>query len=191
MLPRVVFLDRDGVINRDSPRFVRSLADWRPIEGSLDAIAALSRAGCRIVVVTNQSGVARRLVAPTALDRMHDALRRAVAERGGRVDAVLVCPHAPEAGCACRKPRPGLIERAARELGLDPRGAPFVGDRRTDLEAARAAGCRPIWVRSGAGREEELGPEWSDVPRLGDLAEAAAALLEGRLAASDPPRDPN
>jgi len=176
----VVFLDRDGVINEDSPNHIRSVEEWKPIPGSLSAIARLSRAGYRIVVVSNQSGIARSLFGLDDLEEIHDALRRGVDERGGRVDGVLFCPHGPDDGCPCRKPRAGLIEQARRELAVDSVGAPFVGDRETDLQAARAAGCRPVFVRSGMNQESELGPEWAEVQRFADLAEVVDALLAGK-----------
>ena len=174
---RVVFLDRDGVINYDSAAHVRSVDDWEPIVGSLEAIARLSRAGYRVVVVTNQSGLARALYEEADLEEIHACLEAALVALGGHVEAVFFCPHAPDAGCDCRKPRTGLIDRARRELGVDPLGALFVGDRVSDLMAARGAGCCPIFVRSGRGVEAELGEEWEDVLRFDDLAAVVEALL--------------
>jgi len=157
---RIVFLDRDGVVNHDSPDFVRSVADWKPLPGSLEAIARLTEAGHRIVIISNQSGLARGLFDRSALDAIHAHLRAEVARAGGRIDGIFICPHLPADGCDCRKPKPGLIRQAERALGLNARDAPFVGDRASDLGAARAAGCRPVLVESGLGfselREEEL-----------------------------------
>ncbi len=174
---RVIFLDRDGVINRDDRRHVRSLEDWQPIPGSIDAIVRLSGAGFRVVVLTNQSGVARDLLDEAALSRIHAALVSDVRRRGGEIAGIYHCPHAPASQCDCRKPRTGLIERARLELGLEIRGAPLVGDRASDLSAAHAAGCRPIFVRSGVGIEADLAEEWCDVARFDDLASVADALL--------------
>ena len=150
----VVFLDRDGVINHESPDFVRSVAEWRPLPGSLEAIARLTAAGLRIVVVSNQSGLARGHFDRPTLDAIHEHLCQQVASVGGRIDGIFTCPHLPTDGCDCRKPRPGLIRQAERALGVEARGAPFVGDRASDLRAARAAGCRPVLVRSGRGFSE-------------------------------------
>ena len=110
---RLVVLDRDGVINRDSPEFVKSLDEWRPLPGSIEAIAALSKAGFTVAVASNQSGLARGLLDRKALRAMHRKLRRLVASEGGRVDRIVVCPHGPDDGCRCRKPAPGLLERLA------------------------------------------------------------------------------
>lgn len=174
----VLFLDRDGVINADSRHFIKSVAEWQPLPGSLEAIARLSQAGYRIVVITNQSGIARGLFDEQSLAEIHEAMTREIAGAGGQLAGIYSCPHAPEAGCPCRKPRPGLIERACRELGIDARGVPLVGDRWSDVLAARRAGCRPILVRTGLeaprGSESE---EWRDVPIFRDLAEVATALL--------------
>ncbi len=163
-----VFLDRDGVLNLETPAFVRSLADWRPIPESLDAVARLSRADHPVIVITNQSGVGRGLLDRATLDAIHDRLRAQVEAAGGRVDAIYDCPHTPEDGCPCRKPRAGLLERAAREGGFALAGVPFVGDRWTDVEAARAVGARPILVGEGAGSAS--GSVGDGVERYPDLA---------------------
>lgn len=173
----LVFLDRDGVINRDSRHFIRGVDDWNPILGSLDAIARMSRAGFRVVIVTNQSGLARGLISKVALEEIHATLESSVVDRGGRIDGILYCPHGPGDRCACRKPAPGLLERAGRERAIDVTNVPFVGDRVSDLIAARRAACRPVFVRSGATREEDLGAIWDDVERFDDLAAFADALI--------------
>ena len=176
-LPRAVFLDRDGVVNFDRADYVRRLEDWRPIPGSVEAIARLSRAGVRVAVVTNQSGVGRGLIPREELDRIHARLSERVAGLGGVIEQILYCPHTPEDRCACRKPAPGLIERGCRLLDVPAADAVVVGDRVSDLEAARRTGCRGVFVRSGATRESALGDEWEDVPRFDDLESVVDGLL--------------
>lgn len=177
----LVVLDRDGVINEDSDRFIRSADDWRPVPGSLDAIARLSRTGFEIVVFTNQSGLARGLFDRAALDAIHARMLRAVEGHGGRLRGVYVCPHGPDDDCVCRKPRPGLLRQIERDLGVGLRGVPVVGDSRRDLEAAAAVGARPILVLTGKGRitlEETLPFSVEVYP---DLA-AAVDVLVGETA---------
>lgn len=166
----LILLDRDGVINEDSPAYVKSLEEWVPLPGSLEAIARLSRAGRRIAVVTNQSGLARRLFDPATLEAMHEALRTRVRALGGRVDVVRYCPHGPEDRCACRKPAPGLIHQVEAALGQSARGMPLVGDSLRDLEAARAAGCEPVLVRTGNGRRHEAAARALGCAVFDDLA---------------------
>ncbi len=175
----LVILDRDGVINRDSPEFVKSPDEWQPLPGSIEAIAALSKAGFTVAVASNQSGLARGLFDRNALRAMHRKLRRLVAARGGRVDRIVVCPHGPGDGCGCRKPAPGLYLRLAKHYGTPLDGTPAIGDSLRDLEAARAAGATPLLVRTGNGRKTEsaLPPELRRVAVYDDLAAAAAALI--------------
>jgi len=174
-----VFLDRDGVINEESHEYVKSVAEWRPIPGSLEAMARLSRSGRNVVILTNQSGLGRGIFDVEALEAIHDRLNRGVEDLGGRIRAILICPHTPADGCGCRKPASGLLERAERELGLPLRGMPMIGDRASDLEAGRAVGCEPILVRTGHGQTtaRSLGPA-SGVRIYADLAAAADALLD-------------
>jgi D-glycero-D-manno-heptose 1,7-bisphosphate phosphatase len=175
---RAVFLDRDGVINEESRDYVKRVDEWHPIPGSLEAIARLSRAGFDVVVLTNQSGIGRGLYDEASLQSIHRALIGSVEALGGSIRGIFHCPHLPEAGCGCRKPKPGLIERAERELGLHAPGTPMVGDRLSDLTAARAKGCRPILVRTGRG--EIAAREAKTSGRLeiyADLAAAVDALL--------------
>jgi D-glycero-D-manno-heptose 1,7-bisphosphate phosphatase len=136
-----VFLDRDGVINEDSPDYVKSWAEFRFIPGSLAAIAELTKRGFRILVISNQSGVGRGLITPSALARMHRNLVAAAAESGGRIDDIFFCPHRPDENCECRKPRPGLFRKACREHAVDLSAAVMVGDSAKDVIAARRAGC--------------------------------------------------
>jgi D-glycero-D-manno-heptose 1,7-bisphosphate phosphatase len=175
---KTVFLDRDGVINHESAAYVRSVEDWRPIPGSLEAMARLSRAGRTLVVLTNQSGLGRGLYDEEALEAIHARLSRSVADLGGHVRAILHCPHRPEDACRCRKPAPGLIERAERELGVRALGAPLIGDRLSDLQAGLKMGCEPFLVRTGHGEETARGlGSRKNIRIFADLAAVADALL--------------
>ncbi|WP_290637603.1 D-glycero-beta-D-manno-heptose 1,7-bisphosphate 7-phosphatase [Aquisalimonas sp.] len=144
-------LDRDGVINVDSDAYIKSVDEWHPLPGSLDAIARLSRAGWVIAVCTNQSGVGRGLFTDDTVSAIHAELQRRLAALGGRVDGFFYCPHTPEADCSCRKPKPGLLTQAAAALSFPLQGTPFVGDSRRDTDAARAVGATPVLVRTGKG----------------------------------------
>jgi len=177
---RLLILDRDGVINRDSRDFVKSAQEWLPLPGSIDAIARLSRAGFTVAIASNQSGLARGLFDRRALTAMHRKLRRLVGGAGGRVDRIVVCPHGPNDGCDCRKPKAGLLHRLGRFYKSDLVGVPVIGDSLRDLEAAMTAGARPILVRTGNGKKTEaaLGPEFAGTEVFDDLAAAAAALLK-------------
>ena len=152
---KLVILDRDGTINHDSEHHIRSLDDWRPIKGSIEAIARLTQAGYRIVVATNQSGIARGYFATRTLFEIHEALQRAAAQAGGRVDAFFFCPHAADSACACRKPQPGMLVEAARRFNVSLEDVYMVGDARRDVEAAAAAGAKPVLVLTGKGKKTQ------------------------------------
>lgn len=175
----LVILDRDGVINQDSRAFVKSPDEWVALPGSIAAIAALSQAGFRIAVASNQSGLARGLFDEATLESMHTKLRDLVAAAGGRVDFIVVCPHGPDDGCDCRKPLPGLYQQVAEHFDTELGGVPVIGDSLRDLEAAAAAGAQPMLVRTGNGAKTEtlLTGELMNVPVFDDLAAAAAQLL--------------
>jgi D-glycero-D-manno-heptose 1,7-bisphosphate phosphatase len=175
---RLVILDRDGVINRESPAFVRSPAQWHPLPGSLEAIARLYHAGWTVAVATNQSGVGRGLLTLQTLEQIHARMAEALAAHGARLAQIAYCPHLPEEGCACRKPRPGLLYEIAARQGVSLANVPVIGDSLRDLEAARAAGARPMLVRSGNGAytEASLPPDWR-VAVVDDLSAAADLLL--------------
>lgn len=177
---KVVVLDRDGVINEDSGEFIKSVAEWRPIPGSLEAIAALTRSGYRVVVVTNQSGVGRGLLTEQTLGEIHARMTAAVREVGGSLAGVYYCPHHPDAGCDCRKPRTALLRRAAEDLACSLEGAPFVGDRFSDLDAAEAVGARAMLVRTGTGVATEAALGDRTVEVFDDLSAAARAILAER-----------
>ena len=170
-------VDRDGVINEDSGDFIKSVAEWRPIKGSLEAIADLHRAGWRVAVVTNQSGIGRGLYDEATLEKIHDHMRERVRATGGELAGIFYCPHLPEDDCDCRKPRPGLFRALERDLGVSVRGAPYIGDRVSDVEAAENVGARPILVRTGTGAVTEGVLTGRGVPVFDDLAAAARHLL--------------
>jgi D-glycero-D-manno-heptose 1,7-bisphosphate phosphatase len=174
---KLVILDRDGVINADSEQHIRSPEEWMPIAGSLEAIARFTQAGFRVVVATNQSGVSRGLFDMATLNAIHDKMHKAVSHLGGRIDAVFFCPHAQGAGCACRKPQPGMLLEIAGRFDIALAGVPAVGDSLRDLQAASAAGARPVLVLTGKGQQTlDAGglPEGTEVHQ--DLAAAARSL---------------
>lgn len=149
---KLIILDRDGVINEDSDAYIKSPDEWVPVPGSLDAIARLCKAGYRIAVASNQSGVARGLFDLSTLMAIHTKMHHAVASAGGRIDGVFFCPHAADAGCDCRKPKAGMVREILRRFDVAPAGVTLVGDSMRDLQAACAAGCRPVLVLTGKGR---------------------------------------
>ena len=150
---KLVILDRDGTINHDSDRYIKSPEEWRPISGSLEAIARLTQAGYRVVVATNQSGIARGLFTVGALFEIHDMLQRAAMQAGGRIDAFFFCPHADADACRCRKPQPGMLLEVARRFNVPLDEVYMVGDARRDVQAAAAAGARPVLVLTGRGQQ--------------------------------------
>jgi D-glycero-D-manno-heptose 1,7-bisphosphate phosphatase len=175
---KLIILDRDGTINHDSDDFIKSPEEWKPIKGSLEGIARLTQAGYRIAVATNQSGIARGKLDTRTLFAIHDTLNRALAQVGGRIDAFFFCPHAADAGCACRKPQPGMLLEIARRFNVAIEDVCMVGDSRKDLEAAVAAGARPVLVLTGNGvKTQEKGnlPRGTAVfPDLGAFAKQLA-----------------
>lgn len=152
---KLVILDRDGVINQDSAAYIKSPREWKPIPGSLDAIARLTQAGYHVVVATNQSGIGRGLFEMATLNAIHDKMHLAVGQAGGRIDAVFYCPHAQEADCDCRKPKPGLLEEIGRRFGASLKDVPSVGDSLRDLQAAITVGAKPILVLTGKGTQTQ------------------------------------
>lgn len=179
MAPRLVILDRDGVINHDSDEFIKTPAEWLPIDGSIEAIARLSSAGFTVAVATNQSGIGRKLLDKPALNAMHDRLRALVKDAGGDLDRIVYCPHHPDAGCECRKPAPGLYKQLSRQYGVPLDGVPIVGDSERDLEAARAVNARPILVLTGKGSKTaaDLQQRGDSVETFADLDAAATQLI--------------
>lgn len=176
--PRLVILDRDGVLNEDSDAFIKNPAEWNPIPGSLEAVARLNQAGYTVVVATNQSGVARGLLDLDLLGQIHEKMRNALLSVGGHVDGIFFCPHGPDDGCRCRKPLPGLFEEIASRYDVDLTGMPAVGDSLRDLQAAIAAGASPMLVRTGKGERTLANPELDPgIPVFADLAAAIDAIV--------------
>jgi D-glycero-D-manno-heptose 1,7-bisphosphate phosphatase len=159
---KLVILDRDGVINYDSDQFIKSPAEWRPIPGSIEAIARLHQSGYRIAVATNQSGIGRGLFDMATLNAINDKMMEMVFRQGGRIDAIFFCPHTAEEQCNCRKPRTGMLEEIAARFHTEMKGVPVVGDALKDLQAAEAVGAQPILVLTGKGRKTQ---ESGELPR--------------------------
>ena len=185
--PRVlVLLDRDGTINRRIPGgYVTQWAEFVFLPGVLTALAGLTDAGVALAVATNQAAVGKDLVTTAELDAIHRRMTRAIEEAGGQLAGVYVCPHLSEAGCACRKPRPGLLERAAQELGYAPNEIFMVGDSPTDVEAGRRAGCRTIRL-AAEGADDPAGDAAPADHVVPDLAAAANVILAMRRAGLPP-----
>ena len=175
---KLVVLDRDGVINRDSDQFIKTPEEWRPLPGSLEAIARMNHAGFRVVIATNQSGVGRGLFEMATLNAIHEKMHRALALVGGHVDAVFFCPHTADALCECRKPKTGMLKEIGVRFGVDLTGVPCIGDSLRDLNAAEAAGAQPILVLTGKGprtRDEGRMPRRTQV--FDNLADAARHIV--------------
>lgn len=174
----VLVLDRDGVINADSPEYIKSPDEWQPLPGSIDAIARASNAGFTIAVASNQSGVGRGLFDLDTLSAIHDVMIEAVEDAGGRIDLIVFCPHHPDDNCECRKPKAGLLRRIESELSTSLAGQWSVGDSARDLAAARVVGAQPVLVRTGNGRKTEREFIDTDVKIFDDLTAAVDALLK-------------
>ncbi|MFA9460361.1 D-glycero-beta-D-manno-heptose 1,7-bisphosphate 7-phosphatase [Thiohalorhabdus methylotrophus] len=177
-LPRVVLLDRDGVLNEDRTDYVKSVAEWVWLPGAREAVARLHAAGIRVAVLTNQSCVNKGIVALETLEAVHRRMHGEAETAGGRISAVFHCPHVDADACDCRKPLPGMIHQAAAHFGVDAREIPFVGDAGRDLEAAAAAGARPVLVRTGKGRDTEQGALPPGTLVFDDLPAYTEALLD-------------
>ncbi|MCU7920089.1 MAG: D-glycero-beta-D-manno-heptose 1,7-bisphosphate 7-phosphatase [Candidatus Thiodiazotropha sp. (ex Dulcina madagascariensis)] len=176
---KLIILDRDGVINQDSDAYIKSPEEWIPIEGSLQAIARLSRAGFSVFVATNQSGLSRGLFTIETLNAIHRKMSDAVQRVGGHIDAILFCPHGPDDGCSCRKPRSGLYEEIGRRTQQSLVDIPVIGDSLRDIQAAIAVEARPILVRSGKGEATlgDLVKTQPDVSVYKDLFSVAEQLI--------------
>lgn len=176
---KLVILDRDGVINFDSTQYIKSPAEWKPIPGSIEAIAKLFQAGFRIVIATNQSGVGRSLFEMDTLNAIHEKMHKAVAAAGGRIDAIFFCPHAEDDHCNCRKPKTGMFKRISECFNVQLDEVPAIGDSLRDLQAASASGCQPILVLTGKGEKTQSeGGLPPNTVVFKDLATVAEWLLE-------------
>ena len=179
MPTKLIILDRDGVINKDSDLYIKSPEEWMPIPGSLEAIARLNQWGWRVVVCTNQSGIGRGLFGMDTLNAIHDKMIKAAAHAGGSIDAVFFCPHTNADACDCRKPKAGMLKEIGARYNLDLEGVPVVGDSLRDLQAAVAVGARPMLVLTGKGKKTRLDPALpADTPVFADLAAVVKSLTE-------------
>lgn len=174
---KLIVLDRDGVINFDSDQFIKSPDEWKPIPGSLEAIARLNESGWRVVVASNQSGVGRGLFDMDTLNAINEKMTKAIGQAGGRLDAIFFCPHSADSTCDCRKPRPGMFLQIAERFNVDMRGVPVVGDSLRDLQAGVAVGCQPYLVLTGKGAKTQADPALPEGTLVfPDLAAVAAQL---------------
>lgn len=177
MTERYVILDRDGTINIDSDAFIKSPDEWLPLPGSLEAIALLNKHGYKVVVISNQSGVARGLFDLATLEAMHDKMRRMAAAAGGKIEAVYCCPHGPDNHCSCRKPKTGLFEAFAKDKQVDPKDVYSIGDSLRDIEASLAVGARPILVKTGKGQKTIRNNPQLNIPIFENLYDAATHIV--------------
>jgi D-glycero-D-manno-heptose 1,7-bisphosphate phosphatase len=176
---KLIVLDRDGVINYDSAAYIKSPEEWRPIPGSLNAIAKLNHAGFHVVVATNQSGIGRGYFEMASLNAIHAKMHQALAQAGARVDAIFFCPHAADDHCSCRKPKTGMYEDIAHRLNTSLGGVPMVGDSIRDLQAAAAVQAVPLLVLTGNGKKtRRAGNLPSNTRVFADLAAAVDAIAE-------------
>lgn len=175
---KLIVLDRDGTINVDSDQYIKSPAEWRPIAGSIEAIARLHQGGWRIAVATNQSGIGRGLFDMATLNAINDKMMELVFRQGGRIDALFFCPHTAAESCSCRKPRTGMFEEIAARFHMELKGVPVVGDSLKDLQAADAVGAQPLLVLTGKGQRTRAD---GGMPRrtqvFEDLADAVRHLV--------------
>ena len=182
MLPtrsaKLIVLDRDGVINYDSEHFIKSPDEWRPVPGSVEAIARLNHAGYRVVVATNQSGIGRGLFDMGMLNTIHEKMHKALAHAGARVDAIFFCPHTADSKCECRKPKAGMLLEIGKRFNAELTAVPCIGDSLRDLQAAEAVGAQPILVLTGKGEKTlREGKFPKNTVIFPDLAFAVSALL--------------
>lgn len=179
---KLIVLDRDGVINFDSPDYIKSPEEWQPIPGSLEAIAKLNSAGFTVVVATNQSGIGRGLFNCTTLHAIHEKLTTHLASVGGHIDFFAVCPHTPDDNCSCRKPRPGLLLQISQRFNCPLQDIPVVGDSYRDIKAAVAVGAKPILVLTGNGEKAKINlREEHNVMVFKDLSEVATNIIADML----------
>ncbi len=175
---KLIILDRDGVINQDSDAYVKSASEWIPIPGSAEAIARLYQAGYKVVVATNQSGLARGYFQLSDLDAMHRKMTSLIEAAGGALAGIFFCPHSPDDQCDCRKPLPGLIRQVETALNVSAEGSIMIGDSLRDLQAGQQAGCTPFLVLTGKGnRTLAKGEGLAGVIHFADLAAAVDHIL--------------
>ena len=176
---KMIILDRDGVINHDSPAFIKSPAEWIPIPGSLEAIARLNQSGYRVVIASNQSGIARELFDMSTLNAIHQKMHNAAQQVGATIDAVFFCPHAAADNCDCRKPKAGMFEEISKRFKVSLKGVPTVGDSLRDLQSGFISGCAPYLVLTGKGQKTfETGGLPPGTQVFPDLASMVDELLK-------------
>jgi D-glycero-D-manno-heptose 1,7-bisphosphate phosphatase len=181
---KLIILGRDGILNQYRESHVAAPEEWVAVPGALDAVARLNHAGWHVVVATNQAGIGRGMIDMAAVNAVHTHMNQQLMAQGARIDAVFFCPHTPEDGCDCRKPRPGMMLDIGRRYGVDLHTVPMVGDTLRDLQAAVAAGCEPHLVLSG--RAAGIGDEQlrqmlllvADTQVHADLAAFAEFLMQ-------------
>ena len=174
---KIIVLDRDGVINFDSDQFIKKPEEWKPIPGSLEAIARLNESGWRVIVASNQSGVGRGLFDMDTLNAINEKMTKALGQVGGRLDAIFFCPHTADSTCDCRKPKPGMFLQIAERFNADMKDVPVVGDSLRDLQAGVAVGCKPYLVLTGKGSKTQTDPDLPEGTQIfPDLAAVAAQL---------------
>lgn len=174
---KIIVLDRDGVINFDSDQFIKKPEEWKPIPGSLEAIARLNESGWRVIVASNQSGVGRGLFDMDTLNAINEKMTKALGQAGGRLDAIFFCPHTADSTCDCRKPKPGMFLQIAERFNADMKDVPVVGDSLRDLQAGVAVGCRPYLVLTGKGSKTKSDPDLPEGTQIfPDLAAVVAQL---------------
>jgi D-glycero-D-manno-heptose 1,7-bisphosphate phosphatase len=172
---KLIILDRDGVINHEREDYVKSADECVPVEGSIEAIARLSKAGFSVVIATNQSGLARGKFDLDDLEAMHAKITQQVLEQGGEIAAIFYCPHAPEDNCKCRKPLPGMLDAIEAEFNTSVEGCYFVGDSLRDLQAGLHKGCKPILVKTGNGDKTLI--QLADVSQQSDQLPVTVELV--------------
>lgn len=177
---KLIILDRDGVINHDSDDYIKTVDEWQPIAGSLQAIGRLSQLGYTIVVATNQSGIARGYYDIETMHAMHKKMSHMLEQYGGYIEAIFFCPHGPKDNCDCRKPKPGMLNEIASRYQCELDDVPYIGDTISDLKAAQAVGASPVLVRTGKGERTLALPEFKEFENVAvyaDLASATQAIL--------------
>lgn len=177
MSDKYVLLDRDGVINIDSGDFIKSPDEWLPIANSLEAIAQLYQAGYKIIVITNQSGVGRKLYSDADLTAIHLKMQQLVNAAGGKIEHIYYCPHLPTAECHCRKPKAGMLLQFAKDYQADLNALYFIGDSLRDLQAGTAAGAKPILVKTGNGIKTLMANPELEIPIFENLYDASQFIL--------------
>lgn len=178
IMTKLIILDRDGVINKDSDNYIRSPEEWLPLPGSIEAMAQLYKSGFTVTIATNQSGLARGYFNLDTLNAMHDKMNNLLEQQQGRVAAIKYCPHGPDNQCQCRKPLPGMVEELIHEFKVTPEECWLVGDSLRDLVAGQTAGCKVALVKTGKGlRTLTKGEGLEGIPVFEDLADFTHFIL--------------